>query len=109
MNFIEAIKYIYDYFDIREEGSRNHTTFIHGIAKHCVPKGVSDELAAAYYEPAYITQMWNNKMKLSEEDATIMIDKWDEKRLGNFLESNLVEAREQDLFNTLPCYNNGYR
>ena len=70
MNFIEAIKYIYDYFDIREEGSRNHTTFIHGIAKHCVPKGVSDDLAAAYYEPAYITQMWNNKMKLSEEDAT---------------------------------------
>lgn len=108
MNFIEAIKYIYDYFDIREEEPRNrsarartHTAFIHGIAKHCVPKGVSDDLAVAYYEPSYITQMWQNKMKLSEEDATLIIDKWDEKRLGNFLESNLVEAREQDLFNTL--------
>ena len=101
VNFIEAIKYIYDYFDIREDGLRNHTTFIHGITKHCVSDSVSANLAVVYYESSYITQMWNGRMKLSEEDATLMIDKWEYKRLKRYLESNLVEAREPDLFNTL--------
>lgn len=104
MKFIEAIKLLYNFFDIKET-KKNHTYFIHQIANHCVPDDIELELQT--YGPEVITQIWNNKMPINENDAVKMKRWWADDGLKNYLVGHLPYEEERELFQALK--QEGYR
>lgn len=104
MKFIDAIKLLYNFFDIKEE-RKNHTYFIQQIAIHCVPEDI--ELSLQTYGSEIITQLWNDRMSLTEDDAIAMQREWADGRMIDFLKKHFYPDDEGRLFQAL--VKNGYK